>query len=299
MFVNNYKPGYDIYQEQDISVHSGVPKIFYNIKDKIFDEWEIPPWELIIFKDRLLGKGSFSEVFLGKWRETYIAAKVINSEILNTKKFLVLRELNIMTKLHHPNIVQFLGYIDEPFIIIMEYIPKLNLEKNIKHLTNYQKINIMKDILKAMAYLHNRKPLSLIHRDIKPSNILLTKSKTAKISDFGLSKYYNIFKITSSNAINEIEKNEFNQIFNTELTNNVGTKRYMSPEQLANNNYTNKTDIYSCGILLYEMFENKKYILDSKITYFWTPRNLRLIINNMLNNNPDNRNDALTILKKI
>jgi len=296
MFVKHFKSNYDIHKEKDISIHDGVPKQFYNIRNKTFTEWEIAPWELIIFEDRLLGEGSFAKVYLAKWRETYVAAKVIDSEILNTKKFLVLRELDIMSKLHHPNIVQFLGYIDEPFIIIMEYIPKSNLEKNIKFLTNYQKINIMKDILRALTYLHNRKPLSLIHRDIKPTNILLTKSKTAKISDFGLSKYYNIFRINSHNAVNQLDNNE---IVNTELTNNVGTERYMSPEQLNNLDYTHKTDIYSCGILLYEMFENKKYILHSKIIYFWTPRKIRLIINNMLDNNVENRNNALTILKNI
>jgi serine/threonine protein kinase len=294
MFVKYYKPNYDINKEKDISIYNGIPKQFYNISNKEFSEWEIPPWNLIIFEDKLLGEGSFAKVYLAKWRETYVAAKVINLEILNTKKFLVLRELDIMSKLHHPNIVQFLGYIDEPFIIIMEYIPKSNLQKNISFLTKYQKINIMRDILKALAYIHNRQPSSLIHRDIKPTNILLTKSKTAKISDFGLSKYYNIFRINSHNAINQLDNN---QIFNTELTNNVGTERYMSPEQLANLDYTHKTDIYSCGILLYEMFENKKYTLHSKISYFWTPKKIRLIINNMLDNNPENRNNALTILK--
>ena len=269
MFVKYYKPNYDKNKEKDISIYNGIPKQFYNISNKEFSEWEIPPWNLIIFEDKLLGEGSFAKVYLAKWRETYVAAKVINLEILNTKKFLVLRELDIMSKLHHPNIVQFLGYIDEPFIIIMEYIPKSNLQKNISFLTKYQKINIMRDILKALAYIHNRQPLSLIHRDIKPTNILLTKSKTAKISDFGLSKYYNIFRINSHNAIHQLDNNE---IFNIELTNNVGTERYMSPEQLANLDYTHKTDIYSCGILLYEMFENKKYILHSKINYFWTPK---------------------------
>jgi len=296
MFVKHYKPNYDINKEKDISIHDGVPKQFYHMINKKFTEWEIPPWNLIIFEDKLLGEGSFAKVYLAKWRETYVAAKVINSEILNTKKFLVLRELDIMSKLHHPNIVQFLGYIDEPFIIIMEYIPKSNLQKNISFLSKYQKVNIMRDILKALAYIHNRQPSSLIHRDIKPTNILLTKSKTAKISDFGLSKYYNIFRINSHNAIHQLDNNE---IFNTELTNNVGTERYMSPEQLANLDYTHKTDIYSCGILLYEMFENKKYILHSKINYFWTPKKIRLIINNMLDNNPENRNNALTILKNI
>ena len=53
----------------------------------------------------------------------------------------------------------------------------------------YNKISIMKDILKGIAYIHNRRPYSLIHRDIKPTNILLTNSKVAKITDFGLSKF--------------------------------------------------------------------------------------------------------------
>lgn len=292
MFVSNYSSNHDVHDNK--SFHREVPKEFYHLHDKQFNEWEIPTWDLIIFKDKLLGKGTFSEVYLAKWRETYVAAKVLNVDIINTKKFLVLRELDIMTKLHHPNIVQFLGYIDEPFIIVMEYIENNSLEKNIKKLNKREKINVMKDVLRGLAYIHNRKPSSLIHRDIKPTNILLTKSKVAKISDFGLSKYYNIFRINSHNVIHQLDNNE---IFNTELTNNVGTERYMSPEQLANLDYTHKTDIYSCGILLYEMFENKKYILHSKITYFWTPKKIRLIINNMLDNNPENRNNALTILK--
>ena len=113
------------------------------------------------------------------------------------KKELVLREFNTMTKLHHPNIVQFLGYIDNPFIIVMEYIPKGDLLTNIPKLSKSQKMNIMKDILKGLVYIHNRKPFSLIHRDIKPTNILLTNSKVAKITDFGLSKFYCLEKINS------------------------------------------------------------------------------------------------------
>ena len=72
------------------------------------------------------------------------------------KKNIVLREFDIMTKLHHPNIVQFLGYIDEPFIIVLEYIPKGDLNKNSSNLKKKQKISIMKDVLKGLAYIHNR-----------------------------------------------------------------------------------------------------------------------------------------------
>jgi serine/threonine protein kinase len=302
MFIDKYSSNSDAFTG-NLSYHGGIPKQFYHLLNKEFNEWEIPPYELFIFKDKLLGKGSFSHVYLAKWRETFVAAKVLDIDIINSKKFLVLRELDIMTKLHHPNIVQFLGYVDEPFIIVMEYIVNNNLQKNIKILKKSEKISIMKDVLKGLAYIHNRKPTSLIHRDIKPTNILLTKSKVAKISDFGLSKLFTIYKLNVDNfgkidcqLNNEIINNE---IFNNNLTTNVGTQNYMAPEQLNNLSYNYKVDIYAAGIMFYEMFENKKYKLYDVIKYYWTPKNIRTYINLMLQTNASNRIDALTVLKKI
>ena len=70
MFFNSFtnKNGYnvDIYEE-DISLHSGIPKQFYGLKNKNFGDWEIPPWELYIFENRVLGEGAFSKVYLAKW----------------------------------------------------------------------------------------------------------------------------------------------------------------------------------------------------------------------------------------
>ena len=174
----------------DISLHGGVPKEFYSIKNKIFNDWEIPPWELFIFNNKLLGEGSFAKVYLARWRGTFVVAKVINPEICNNKKELVLREIEIMTKLHHPNIVQFLGYIDEPFIIIMEYIPNNDLLSfiNLKKLKKSEKKKIMRDILQGIVYIHNRKPSSLIHRDIKPTNII-NKFKGNKNYRFWISNF--------------------------------------------------------------------------------------------------------------
>jgi serine/threonine protein kinase len=275
-----------------ISLHGGVPKQFYTIREKQFGDWEIPPWELFIYQDKILGEGSFSKVYLAKWRETLVVAKVIDETICQEKKELVLREFNTMTKLHHPNIVQFLGYIDNPFIIVMEYIPKGNLLTNIPKISKTQKINIMKDVLKGLVYIHNRKPYSLIHRDIKPTNILLTNSKVAKITDFGLSKFYSIEKNYSYENLSELDNEA-----NSELTTPIGTERYMAPETKSNN-YNNKIDIYSCGIMLYEMFENKRYIPYTNMQWFWTPKKIKkIIINNMLSKNPDDRPEALTILR--
>ena len=185
MFVNGMAKNYDI----DLILSQDEIKNTYDLNYKISNDWEIPPWELFIFKDRMLGEGSFSKVYLAKWREAFVVAKVINNEMLSVKKDIVLREIDIMSKLHHPNIVQFLGFVYDPFIIVMEYLPYGDLASN-NSLTKTQKINIMKDILKGLSYIHNRQPNNLIHRDIKPSNILLTTSKLAKISDFGLSKFY-------------------------------------------------------------------------------------------------------------
>ena len=69
----------------DISLHGGVPKQFYSVKDKEFGDWEIPPWELFIYQNELLGEGSFSKVYLAKWRETLVVAKVIDENICREK----------------------------------------------------------------------------------------------------------------------------------------------------------------------------------------------------------------------
>jgi serine/threonine protein kinase len=305
MFNNTYNYNINLFNS-DQSLHDGVPKIYHHLKDKKFSDWEIPPWELFIFTKRLLGEGSFAKVYLAKWRGTFVVAKVINANICANEKNLVLREFDIMTKMHHPNIVQFLGYIDDPFIIVMEYIPKGDLLENIekKTLNKSQKINIMKDILQGLAYIHNRKPYSLIHRDIKPTNILLTNSKVAKITDFGLSKFANYYRNNSNdNLVNldnstQINQTELSKKLIEDLTSFVGTERYMAPECVNDNNYSNKVDIYSCGILLYEMFENKRYIPNTKMVWYNTPKNIRNIINEkMLNVNPEERSDALNLLE--
>ena len=302
MFFNSFtnSNGYnvDIYEE-DVSLHSGIPKQFYGLKNKNFGDWEIPPWELYIFENRILGEGAFSKVYLAKWRETFVVAKVINRNFVDFKKYLIEREIDIMTKLHHPNIVQFLGYIDDPFILIMEYIPNGNLKERIPHLHKKQKIKIMMNILQGLNYLHKRLPYSLIHRDIKPTNIILTASNFAKITDFGLSKFHCLHKNFSSNDLSKLENNSKQNTNYSELTDIVGTEKYMAPElQNNNNNYTNKIDIYSTGILLYEMFENKKYVPGQKLYWYWCPKNIRTIITeNMLNIDPEQRWSAEHILK--
>ena len=148
-------------------------------------EWEIFHSELDI--RQVLGEGSFGIVRYATWRGTEVALKVINDKTIDTDEFNV--EMMILSKLHHPNILQFLGSCTTkvPYIIVMEYMINDSLENNINKLDYGKKISIIKDISKGLAYLHNRKPHCIIHRDLKPSNILLTSSYRAKIADFGIS----------------------------------------------------------------------------------------------------------------
>ena len=294
MFVNGMAKNYNI----DLILSQDEIKNTYDLNYKISNDWEIPPWELFIFKDRMLGEGSFSKVYLAKWREAFVVAKVINNEVLSVKKDIVLREIDIMSKLHHPNIVQFLGFVYNPFIIVIEYLPCGDLTSN-NSLTKTQKINIIKDILKGLSYIHNRQPNTLIHRDIKPSNVLLTTSKLAKISDFGLSKFYNNSNSKEIIIKTDLEK-EKNKDKEKDNTITVGTERYMAPEVKTTSTYNNKIDIYSCGILFYELFEKKKYYPHLPMKWYYTPKVIQNIITTqMLCEDPVQRTDALTLIKKL
>jgi serine/threonine protein kinase len=255
-----------------------------HLENKTFDDWEIAPWELFIFEDKLLGEGASSKVYLAKWRETLVVAKVIDPEFAKHNKSFVMREMTIMSKLHHPNIVQFLGFVDDPFIIVLEYMVNGTISSNMRKFNKKQKLSIMKDILRGLAYLHNRRPLSIIHRDIKPSNILITSSKSAKIADFGLSKFYN--------------KSVYNDSSNN-VCSYVGSRRYMAPEIFnCVGPYNHKVDIYSAGILFYELLESKTYIPYNSLKWFYTSNHLKKIISEfMVSHDPYKRYDALDILK--
>ena len=282
-----------MYSDKDYSLYDGIPKEFKFIRNKEFNDWEIPPWDIIIHRDTLIGNGEHGNVYLAKWKETQVVVKVMSQHIEPEKKHLFINEFDTLSKAHHPNIVQLLGYIEDPFIIIMEYLPSFNLLHYIQHniLSIDEKINVCLDILKGIDYLHSRKPQSMIHRDIKPQNIILNESKKAKIGDFGLCKLFNthLHKTPSS-------ENLIKTISSEDLTNHVGTRRYMSPEIIKQSSYNHKIDIWSLGIMFAELFENRRYNEE----FFWkkTPQNIQqIIIQHMLRENPSDRLKANEIIQ--
>lgn len=241
--------------EMDISLHGGIPNEFYNIKQKNFAYWEIPPWELKIFSSKKLGEGDTSNVYLAIWKETYVAAKIIK----NIDKNEYINNFESIARMHHPNIVQLLGYVEDPFIIVTEYFKNKSLDNNL--LINNKK-EITLDILKGLNYIHTNKNI-FFHYDIKLSNILISNSKIAKIGNIG----YIYLK-------------------------NKNLKKNITPEIKIGFEYTSKGDIYLCGILIYELFERKEFKEFICSTFNSTPKYMKTLIYSMTNENDEKRPSA-------
>ena len=199
-------------------------------------EWEVPRNSLKLFDS--IGSGSAGTVYIATWRYTKVAAKVLekSSEEFSIQEFR--SELKSLSSIRHPNIIQFFGActLNEPYIIVIEYMSRGNLETNNPNLSSTEKKQVLLDICSGLAYLHNRTPRCVIHRDLKPNNILLNLSGRAKIADFGLSKF----------------QQNHNDSF--VMTGETGTYRYMAPEVVMHKEYNASVDIWSFGMIMFFMY---------------------------------------------
>jgi serine/threonine-protein kinase ULK/ATG1 len=188
----------------------------------------------VFSKDSCLGKGSFSKVYLGKniINDENVAIKLI--DIPKCNNFVdINKEINILRELNHENIVQFEDSIlkDNKLYIVLEYCPLGDLNKFFNKVAikeQYVK-HYARQIIDGLMYLSSK---NIMHRDIKPHNILLKNIYTIKLTDFGFAKYYN----------------------NVDMTNTLcGSPIYMAPEIMKLKNYDYKADIWSLGVVLYEL----------------------------------------------
>jgi serine/threonine protein kinase len=190
---------------------------------------------------KLIGNGSSCEVWLGKYRKKEVAVKKQKSSERNAVQEFY-RELTVLVSLRHQNLITFIGACtDNPLCIITEYCAGGDLFTFLhktKHvfITWRMKLSILKEIAKGMQFLHAN---SFIHRDLKSLNILLSSAVSSeadplhiKISDFGLTKAY--------------REEEF-------MTGQLGTCHWMAPEVLASSSYTQKADVYSYAVVMYEV----------------------------------------------
>lgn len=169
-----------------------------------------------------------------------VAVKVLRPQFVHDDEFIrkFRREAQASASLSHPNIVGVydVGQEKSNYFIVMEYVDGMTLKEYIQskgYLETEDALKIAKEVAEALVHAHEN---SIIHRDIKPHNILLTQSKRVKVTDFGIAKAITSNTITAQNT---------NSI--------MGSVHYFSPEQ-AKGNYTGaQSDIYSLGIVMYEM----------------------------------------------
>ena len=189
-----------------------------------------------------LGNGSFGRVFLARHNKTRVlyAIKAIdkkNKTNIEEKPYFR-RELEVMYKIHHPNVVKLFGHFEDNnyCYFIMEYINKgnvynlLTLDKK-RQLSTKFVASIMKDVISATYFLHYMNP-PIIHRDIKPENVLLNEGIVAKLTDFGWSNYIQ-------------EDKERKTV--------CGTPIYLAPEIIKEQGHDERVDIWCIGVLLFEL----------------------------------------------
>ncbi|ESW06687.1 hypothetical protein PHAVU_010G068300 [Phaseolus vulgaris] len=206
----------------------------------------------LLFIGSKIGEGAHGRVYEGRYRERIVAIKVLHrGSTLEERVSLenrFAREVNMMSRVHHENLVKFIGACKDPLMVIVtEMLPGLSLRRYLitirpKPLDLYVAIKFALDIALAMNWLHAN---GIIHRDLKPDNLLLTENQeSVKLADFGLAREESVTEM---------------------MTAETGTYRWMAPElystvtlrQGEKKHYNNKVDVYSFGIVLWELLTNR------------------------------------------
>ena len=194
---------------------------------------------------RKIGDGGMAFVYEAKDRllNRIVAVKVLRPEFVDDEEFLAKfkREAEAVANISHPNIVNVydVGCDGKVNYIVMEYVDGQNLKEIIKNegtLDEYTALDITKQIAKALSAAHKK---GVIHRDIKPHNILISsEGRNVKVADFGIAKAATNSTMTNIGSI-------------------IGSVHYFSPEQAKGKPVKNNADLYSLGIVLYEMLLGK------------------------------------------
>ncbi|HBA37595.1 MAG TPA: Stk1 family PASTA domain-containing Ser/Thr kinase, partial [Firmicutes bacterium] len=187
-----------------------------------------------------IGEGGMANVYLAydTILDRNVAVKVLRGDLATDDKFVrrFQREALSASSLSHPNIVEVydVGEDNGSYYIVMEYIEGKHLKELIKKrgkLTLSEVIDIMSQVCDGLATAHDS---YIIHRDIKPQNIMILDSGLVKITDFGIAMALNSTQLTQTNSV-------------------MGSVHYLPPEQASGKGSTMQSDIYSMGILMYEL----------------------------------------------
>lgn len=205
------------------------------------EEWTIDMSKL--FLGHKFAHGAHSRLYHGVYKEESVAVKIIrvpdddeNGELASKLENQFVREVTLLSRLHHRNVIKFIAASRNPpvYCIITEYLSEGSLRAYL-HKLEHKAIPLQKliafalDISRGMAYIHSQ---GVIHRDLKPENVLIDEDFRLKLADFG---------IACEEAVCDL------------LADDPGTYRWMAPEMIKRKSYGRKVDVYSFGLILWEM----------------------------------------------
>ncbi|XP_061352490.1 serine/threonine-protein kinase CTR1-like [Gastrolobium bilobum] len=226
-------------ENQNCLPAGNIPK-FLNLEPSLAMDWLEISWDDLRIKERV-GAGSFGTVHCAEWHGSDVAVKVLTDQDFHDdqlKEFL--REVAIMKRVRHPNVVLFMGAVTKrPHLsIVTEYLPRGSLYRLIHRpapgeiLDHRRRLRMALDVAKGINYLHCLKP-PIVHWDLKSPNLLVDKNWTVKVCDFGLSRFKANTFISSKSV--------------------AGTPEWMAPEFLRGEPSNEKSDVYSFGVILWEL----------------------------------------------
>ena len=190
-----------------------------------------------------LGRGGMGAVYLaeqlGLGREVAIKELIPSAAADPTALMRFMQEAQVMARTSHPNLVQVhdLEQIGEANYIVLEFVRGKSLRERVNQgaIPMPQTFAVMHGVLQALDYAHKR---AIVHRDMKPENVLLSDEGAVKVADFGIAR------LTDDTGAGSTA---------TKTGTTVGTPQYMSPEQVASSKVDGRSDLYSAGIMFYEL----------------------------------------------
>lgn len=213
-----------------------------------YDKWEINPCELTFMKE--LGSGQFGVVRLGKWKAQHkVAIKAIREGAMSEEDFI--EEAKVMMSLSHPKLVQLYGVCTQqkPIYLVTEFMEFGCLLNYIRQrrcsFSPQNLLSICHDISQGMQYLEEN---SFIHRDLAARNCLVNDSNVVKVSDFGMARY----------------------VLDDQYTSSSGAKfpvKWSPPEVFNFCKYSSKSDVWSFGVLMWEVFTEGKMPFENNLNH--------------------------------
>lgn len=201
----------------------------------------------------------------------------------NLQKQVFNREVESLDKLNHKNIVRILdrGYDEKykAFFIVLEYIQGQNFKDAFEDICRYeyaQKLELMEQVVEGLEYLHKK---NIVHRDLKPSNLMFDKDGTVKIIDFGISRLQDTFYSDYTLA-------------------GFATKNYSSPEQKLGKMISYQSDIYSLGLIFYEIFTCTHITTHESMDISMLPPGMQNILVKMTKEEPNLRYNTISELRR-